>query len=271
MTELFGRRASLIVDGLLLEGLRIAFRVHKDDGSEPNTAEISVTNLAKTTRANMQSKGAKILLQAGYLENQAIIFSGDARLISHARSGPDWITKIECGDGEQAYVNARLSESFRPGTPKKDVVLQAARATGLDLAQARTQINTIAGSFSKGYSAHGRARDEISRLLDSAGYTWSVQDGRLQILPVGGVTTEQAVVLSPSTGLVGSPEHGAPAKKGKPGVVKLRSLLQPRLKPGGRVSVDSETVKGLLRVLEVNHSGDTAGPDWYSDLEAVPT
>jgi hypothetical protein len=126
-----------------------------------------------------------------------------------------------------------------------------------------------ADSFLTGYVAHGRASTELERLLSARGLEWSIQDGRLQVLPKRG-TTAQVVSLSPDTGLVGSPEYGTPDKKGAASVLKVKALLQPQIKPGGKIRIDSANIHGVFfRVEEVEHRGDTAGGDWYSDAGAT--
>jgi hypothetical protein len=91
------------------------------------------------------------------------------------------------------------------------------------------------------------------------------------LLPDGGFTAEEAVLLTPATGLIGSPEHGTPDKKHAASVLKARSLLQPAIKPCKRVVIRSQSISGTFCVQKVTHHGDTAGGDWYSDLEALPT
>lgn len=268
--KLLGRRCVLSVDELEIEGLRVAFKIHKDSGSTPNTAEIRVSNLAMVSRKHMQKKGAKVILAAGYEENVAIIFSGDARLIDHVRDGSNWVTKIQCGDGERAYSTTRVSEAFKAGTQVKDVIKHHIAKMGIDAGNAHEKLNTMVSQFVNGYSAHGRAAAELDHLFASHGLEWSIQDGRLMVLAPNEASKEAAVELSPETGLVGSPELGTSEKEQGAGIVKVRSLLQPRIRPGIRLVVDSEAVKGTLRVRAVDHMGDTHGGDWYSVAEAVP-
>lgn len=268
--ELFDRRCSVVVDALQVDGLRMSFKAHKDNGAAPNTAEIQITNLSAASRARMQEKGAKIILSAGYVGNAAIIFSGDARLISHVRQGSDWVTRIQSGDGERAYAYARASESFRGGTSVASVLQYLVRQLGVDPGNLAQVAQQLTGQFVNGYTAHGKASAELDTLLRSQGFEWSIQDGRLQILKPNEATTDQAVVLGPTTGLVGSPELGTGTKKSAAGAVRFRSLLQPRLKPGAKVKLESVGVNGVLKVQRVDHRGDTAGGDWYSDCEAVP-
>lgn len=270
MGQLFARRCQVIVDQLQVEDLRVAFRVRKDVGSNPNTAEISITNLSESTRSNMQTKGVPVVLSAGYGTGLAVIFAGDVRVVDHVREGPSWVTKIQAGDAEKAHRKI-VSSSFANGTLVKDAIMSMVSSLGVDAGNASQKVNALTAQFVNGYSVHGRVSAELETLLRSQGLEYSIQDGRLQILAPDETTLDQAVDLSASTGMVGSPEHGTSEKEGGAGVVKVRSLLQPRFKPGAKINVTSAGVNGLLRIQKLEHRGDTHGGDWYSDLEAIPT
>lgn len=271
MAELFERAIRLTAGGLQVTGLRAQLRVMKTAEKEPNTAAVTVFNLSEQSRAAMQKKGLKVIVEAGYTGTIAQLFSGDARQVDHVREGPSWLTKIQCGDGETAYQYATVSENFRPGTAFGDVFAKVARATGWDVTDATATVRAAVPTvFRQGYAACGRASAEVDRLLRGRGLEWSVQDGRLQVLGLGKVTRETAVVLSAATGLIGSPALGTPAKKGKPALMKIKSLLQPELRPGRRVRVQATAVNGDFRVVTVTHSGDTHGQEWYSEIECSP-
>lgn len=258
-----------------VDGLRIAFSVKKSLAKEPNTAELKISNLAEATRAKLRRKGAPVILTAGYPDNAAIIFSGDARLVDHVREGADWITTITCGDGERAYQFARFSESFAPGTAIVDVCRQAAHALGLNVGNLEEAL--AAGDFrgglheyTHGYAAHGRASAELDKALRTLGLSWSVQDGAIQVLRGGAPAAGTAVLLTSDTGLIGSPQFGAGEKKGSAPILKARCLLQPQIRCGGQVEIRAGAVKGFFRVDRVTYAGDTHGGDWFTDLEGRP-
>jgi len=97
----------------------------------------------------------------------------------------------------------------------------------------------------------------MDRVCASYGLEWSVQDGALQILERGTAIDGKTVVkLTPETGLKGSPSVDSK------GVLQFECLLNPLLKPGCVVVVESMFVRGGFRLTDVKHEGDTSGGDW---------
>lgn len=258
------------VERLRVLGLRVSFKVVKDDGSKPNAVEVAIFNLSEANRARFEAKGVRLALLAGYGDALAQIASGDVRHAKSLRQGVDWVTKIEAGDGSRALAHARVRESFRPGTDVKAAIAKAVQALQMDPGNALSKAQEIVGQFPAGHVQHGRAADELSALLEPRGYQWSIQDGRLEVLKKGEALPEAGPLLSPDTGLVGSPEMGTPSKPGERPVLKVRSLLQPRVRPGQRFQVDSAAMKGFFIARKVTHTGDTFGNDWYTDIEGTP-
>ncbi len=282
--ELFSRRCRLIVaspvadsykqtSGQVVEmtDIRVVFSITKTVERTPNTAKITVYNLSERTRAGMQSKGSRIILQAGYETTLGTVFFGDSRHIDHRHVGPDWITSIEAGDGSRAFRHARIKQSRKGSVPRGKALADTVQAMGLpggaQLAGVIAEASA-SGSFEHGWTAHGRAATELTRILTPLGYDWSIQDGTIQLQKPGTAVAEM-VVLTPGNGLIGTPEHGDPEKPGKPPVVKFKSLLQPKLRAGGRVKLESRQHSGAYLIKHLVHSGDTDGGEWFSDIEGV--
>lgn len=293
MAQLFERKARVAVEGLLITDLRMQFKVKKTLKKAPSTCEVSISNLSETSRAALQKKSLKVILEAGYPDNIAQLFSGNSRYVDQKLEGATWVTKIQCGDGERAYRYLRTAESFRPGTRVVTVIESVMQSLGLPVIGHLAELRQTTEQFLQGYTAFGKVATELDRLLHNRGFTWSIQDGQLQILKVDGAFGEDVIRLAPDTGLIGSPEHGEPEKdvplqqvsgdaedvgftvpakkKTGPAVLKVKSLLQPGFRPGRRVKVESRGVNGVFRIETVEHTGDTFGADWYSELECLPS
>jgi hypothetical protein len=274
MARLLQRFAELRIGERALRGLDVRFTVEKRITPDPNTLDLTVWNLAPQTRAALQREWQPIALVAGYEGAAGLVFSGAARTVAHAPEGSALRTRILCGDGEDSFLLARSDFSAAPGTPLAQIVERLAKDLGVKAGNALARLARrdwpgATERYLQGYSASGATVRELDRVVRAAGLEWSVQDGNLQLLSPDEATAEPAVLLSPDSGLVGTPEHGTSQKEGGPKVLKARSLLQPAIRPGRLVRVESRKITGAFRVVRVVHSGELAERDWYSDIEAV--
>jgi hypothetical protein len=280
VTDLIEREVSveIEIDGekaVRFDGLRVQFKVTKTLKKQPNTSDIIVTNLNGTHRAEVQrQRYFKVRLIAGYKGSSSQIFSGLCRSADNIHRTNEWETSIKCGDGERQFVYAKVSESFAPGTSTGDVIRKLAKISGLGLGNLETALQTqpVAGRpavtrYENGFTAYGSAAIALEKVIRAAGFEWSIQDGALQLLRPGQTLVQRAIVLNRDSGLIGSPEHGTPEKKGGPRPLKARSLLQPGFRPGGKVQIKSGDIDGLFRISRVEHTGDSDGKNWFSDLE----
>jgi hypothetical protein len=281
----FERAWKVIVGETEVTGLRVRFKAKKTAKTDPSTLDLSVTNLSAATRAKLSAASSPpVVLIAGYKEAAGLIFAGPARTIDHVRDGADWTTHVLCGDGEQAF-RGFSSFSFKAGTKKGDVLTRWTddlKGLGIDVADAQAAIRKggIAGLkevFAQGFAAHGRTMKEGDRLLASIAAECSVVDGHLVITEVAKPTTEPAVVLSAETGLLGSPDHGAPEKMpGYPApnptisLLKAKSLLNGELRPLRAMRLEALSRSGFYRIETVEHTGDSHGQDWFTAVEARP-
>jgi hypothetical protein len=241
--------------------------VDRDRTAEPNKAEVQVYNLSEDSRAQIK-KGDLLTLEAGYVDSIAQIFQGDVRTISHLHNGADWITKLTAGDGENASRTNRVSESFGPKTKVSQVLQKLCDAYGVKIGNASEMIKAKAKiqEYLQGKTIFGLASEQLERILADVGLEYSVQDGALQVCERGKAVNAPAVLLGPESGLVGSPEVGEEGKDGKT-IVKMTSLLQPRIIPARLIDLQSESKTGLVRANKVAHEGDTFSGAWYTRIE----
>lgn len=272
--------------------LRIQFKIEKNLYTPPNTADISVTNLSEHTRRALQQFGAIVILEAGYQDqvffsdedhenHLPTLFKGTARTIDHVRQGKEWITRIQCGDGELAYRYSQASLSVAPGTSYADVagkLAQTLQPAGVDVSQFMRQL--LDGKFTfpreqfvSGYAVSGNALQELGKLLAPNGWAISIQDGQLQVVHGDGSTGEPAILISEGSGMLGSPEHCTPDKNGLQSMLKVKSLLLPTLGPGDPFVIKARDNSGNYTAQKVKHTGDshaTGDDSWMTEIESYP-
>lgn len=271
---LFDRRCSVTVDNISFEALDVQFEVVKTLKALPNTCELTIYNLNEDHRQQLQqlkprtnpaTTGIPCKIDAGYKDAVSQIWLGDLRTIETTREGPDFITHLTSGDGEQGWQNARMHVSFGPQTAIDTVFRGMAKALGVsegNLAKVVSRLK-IAGSsiLNSGIVISGSVSTHITDLARSAGLEVSIQDSALQFVDINKATAGTSVLLSPDTGLVDSPtvDHK--------GVLSAKSLMIAGIHCGSLVTVDSQFVKGTYRVEKCTWTAERAGNDWCVQIE----
>jgi hypothetical protein len=233
---------------------------------EPNTARVTIYNLAEGSRAALEEPGLTLQLAAGYVDTMANIFVGDVENASSRREGTSWVTTIEARDGSRGLRETVINRAWAGDTRLSDVVDHIIAESGLS----RGPISGVAGvTLSDGIVVVGSPRKALEKALRGRGLTWSVQNGAVQIHPATDAAQSLVPLLGPSTGLVGSPEVRRETTDAGVATATLtaRSLLQPTITAGGRIKIESADRSGVYRVAKLTHVGDTEGGEWYSVVE----
>lgn len=257
--------------------LRVSFEIERTLRAAPNEATVRIWNLTREHQAQIENAtSGQVVIEAGYEEERGLeqLFRGELfrgrgneqPAIRTERDGADRVTLIEARDGGREYQQARIAQSFGPGVSIDTVVRACAAALGLgpgNVEDVSSAAELVAGgsTYPEGTVLNGQASRELTRILRGLGLRWSAQHGALQILRVGEPLQTQAVRLTPSTGLLGSPEVGTRGR------VKARSLLNAALWPGRRVVLESERVEGVYVCRNVTYQGDSHGQDWFAECE----
>ena len=269
--ELYNRSWLLRVGQLDVSALDIEFDVKKTLKPEPNTAEITIYGLSDKSRASVSGKDAQnVSLAVGYGGRNSVIYLGQTRGGVTRKEQPEMITKLETGDNEKKHRSAPVRASVGPSLPISQALSLIARSLGVEVgnvaqAAAKLQVKGVA-LFPVETSFTGYASEALTDFCSAAGLEWSVQDGALQLLDLGGALDVKPYVIGPTSGLVGSPNIDSA------GTVTLTTLLLPDIRPGLRVVLDARFVKGAYRIQEVHYTGSTrgGGSPWYADLSCVP-
>ena len=267
--KLFRRAWRVQVGSLDASTLACKFKVQRTLAmGRAGHAEIVIYGLSPEHRREIISAPRRrtfVELHAGYQDGQSLLFRGDLRKAVQARDGTEWSVTVTAGDGEHAIRNARVSRSFAAGTTLATVVRAIADAMGVGIGNAAEAfrgagLGAVGDTFPEGTLAHGLAATELTRLCDSARLTWSVQDGNLQVLPLGGSLAREAIRLSADSGLLDAPEIVNRR------TVNVKTLLIPGIVPGQQVVLDSAVISGVWRISEAEYTGDTHGADWGASL-----
>ena len=281
-------------DGIIIEkkaneeALNIAFNIDKDLTNETNKCSIQLYNISDETEKKIERDDSVCTLSVGYAEDIGIrrIFVGEVTSAWSHQDGPDYVIELELGDGQVAIRDTTVNLGYEKGVSLKKVVDDIAAEMGLALFVAE---NVKFSTYSEGFSFSGFGKDCLDKVCKKDKLNWSIQNNQLQIINDGGTTKMQAVVLSPTTGLIGSPEKVIEARKkvkkknaDKSKVAendtssnaakikyRLHCLINPTLNPGDLVKVESKVFTGFLKIGKLNHHGELDSTDWYTEIEGI--
>jgi hypothetical protein len=263
--------------GLKVTDLRIKFSVKRDKDKDASRATIDIFNLSPESRKMIDDIDELVYLSAGYRdgEGEQSLFIGNISDITHLREPPEIVTRIEAKDGAKEILEKKTALSFDAGISGREVLRKALQAFSIP-----NNLNILSftdKSYAHGFSFSGKAihaLDKITKFLD---LEWSIQSNEIRIIPFDGNDGTRAALISPETGMIGSPqEHkfselkskGQSKTNKKPGW-RVVSLLQPKVAPGGQVYLKSREIpdNSLFTVVTVKHSGDTHSGDWQTVME----
>lgn len=281
------RRCQLIVygtdlNGLDLSQLRIKFSVKRSDTMTPNVADIRVYNLDEKTALQIKKEFTKVVLQAGYESNYGVIFQGNIKQVIIGReSATDTFIDIVAGDGDRAYNFAIVNTTLAAGSTQLDQV----KAASTSMAAKGVTDGHIGDmppeKLPRGKVMYGNARNYLRDVAQSTDKSWSIQDEKITFVSKKSYLPGERVVLTSKTGMVGAPQQ---TNEG----VNVKCLLNPMIKIGGRIQIDNASIQrykinlsvpnspanipapltadGVYYVLVAEHTGDTRGVEWYTNL-----
>jgi hypothetical protein len=220
--------------------LRIDFDVNLTIHPEPNNANITIYNLSSIIRDSIGSDYRAITISGGYDENGIQFFKGNIVKVKNRRIVNGWATEIEALDGHGDITKSRFDRTFAAGTPVQTIIAAICSSIGIPFEMGFIARNN---TIICGTTYEGTVFKVLNRLCAQCNLKWSIQGGVLEIsdkdAPVLSAMV-QYVILSPDTGLIGSPEIAMAdePEKGKPvGYITATSLLNPKLLPDRPVMI----------------------------------
>lgn len=266
---LFRRKCSVTVGTLNVDNLRVQFDCSHTIKPEANKASVRIFNLNESSRKQLEMLPTlPVQIKCGYGDDPpSLIFLGDLRTVAHRLDGGDVVTEVRSGDKEEKLAESRINKAYPTGTPLATIIQDIAFTLAVNpgnlgqaLAVARSK-GTSNVVLPVGTVIAGPSARELTHMLDSIGYLWWIQDGALTVIDRKGFLAGTATLLTPETGLIGSPSVDA---KGK---MSCDCLILPDLRPGRLIVLKSKFLSGQYRISKVSFKGDTHGSDWIASID----
>lgn len=271
MVNQYGRSAKLTVfkiGGQLKEftGLRVVFNIEKSDEKNPNTSKITVYNLNPDSRQFVQQEGLRLQLIVGYKGTtgnpiEGLLFQGDITKSTTEKKGPDILTTFEVGDEINALIQTTLDKTYEKGVKIKTIINDIVSSMGVVFNKKQLE-KIVDSSFLSGININGKVEKTLTDLIKAQGLIFTIQDGELLFLKDGEKNENSARVFNLNTGLLGYPIK-------KPDGLEFTALIDPVVRPGKTVKVESDIVKisEFIKVKTVKYQGDTHFGKWFMNVE----
>jgi hypothetical protein len=298
--------------GLDLSNLRCTFNINKTTMNTPNILYARIYNLAPATLAKV-IEFTRVQIHAGYrYANYGLIFDGKVVQYRRGKENPvDTYLEIHAGDGDAPLNEAVIHDSSPAGTKIRNILDKfnaAKKELDADFKVGAVP-NDLYNETTKRTRVHFATVKNLEReLMIAYNAEHFADNGQYIMQSKGKYRDDEAVILSPKTGLIGMPEV-------TPQGIQAKCLLNPRIKLGGLVKIKSDILSGvaytpgtasktdadgnvipgdptggikydqamygqqletaytspigLYKVILLNYNGDTRGNPWYCDMICV--
>ena len=251
---------SIVIDG----GLTISFDLTKTITSEPNEATISIVNLNQSTRNLITDKKYnRILLNAGYGDDMRTLFVGYIDEVENRKESTDITTTMTCSDGSKDYRESRTAVTVKKGQSDKEIVKEVLK----DMPNTETGIQEYkkATKLPRGKTLVGNSRDILKTVAKNQDSNWSIQDGKLLILPkTSALANNEGFLIQEGTGMLGSPQKTSDG-------LEVRCLLNNIMRVGQlcRVASRIKEMSGDFKITKIQMKGSNKGGDFTNILTLV--
>lgn len=281
--------------GLLIEGLRIQFDITKTIYRTPNVGTIKVYNLNSATEGRILKEFNDVILRGGYVgggQKPVEFFRGNVVFGSAYRDNVSRICEVNVKDGDKDFHNAWVNFTLAAGHTDADVIREVVK-TFSATTTGHVHGKNLFKKHGRGRTYSTTARNVLDQIARDNKAEWSIQNGKLYLVPVDSTLPLPAFEVSPETGLLGVPEAN---DKG----ISMKVLFDPKFLPGCKVWLKSNEVKikrlkpaiegqkrklkgpnvparldpdGIYKVYAVHGVGDTRGEEasqsWFAELKCV--
>lgn len=268
---------------------KIVYRIKKcasADFLSFNTAEISVYNMNSDMRDLLATKNLVVELDAGYLNEHNIVFSGRVNNVVTVKQTTEIITTFYCVSDTRFYTD--LVNICVQNVAVTDLIAQLCAKYNVSYRLPFTRSDIVKKSYTGTFSK------VIALICHDYDISCAIDNGQLLFRDKRATedTLSKSVIqtYTPDNGMLGNPtvtEVG----------IRFRALLQSSLKVndyfrleapyadynlnsldtrpnavlGGELNamahIDTKTYNGAYMVLSLVMTGDTRGSAWYTDVE----
>ena len=248
--------------------LQVIFQVRKMTNESPNLLTARIFNLAPDTMVKVIEQ-RRVVLRAGYKTGRfGIIFKGNVAQYRRGKeNATDTYLEIIAGDADLAFGYDAVTQGWQAGEKVGKVIsdhVDGMVAANPNLSRGVVEPGDYGNaqlirSYAQNRTRHMSMRD----LMNGAQADWFIDDEKVNFLDRTKYIDGAVAILSPATGLVGMPEV-------TPQGIQARCLLNPNLRLGGLVRIDTDLLSGVPFIPGTQTQLPNAGPTSTGDTRVSP-
>lgn len=286
-------------EALNVSDLHCTFEVHKKRDRGGMYAICRIFNLNSDTEDKLVMEGDRLIIEAGYQASTTEtvkddegnessvttdlqygkIFDGKIIWPSRSRaSNTDYVLTLMAIDGDQQLNLSFISKTVNRGLNSRKIIETVANDS-----EVKTPVNKISDGLStqalpRGKVFFGKPYNYVQDVCRGNAASFFIEDGNLNVVRLQDLSKDEALVITPETGLIGTPQQiqfGVSFKMLLNPAVHLESMIQIKgvqvneasVTPGQQQSpLDDDWI---YQVIELTHIGDTRGNDWYTEVQGI--
>jgi hypothetical protein len=263
--------------------LRVTFKIDRAGYQAKYWGDIIIYNLNGPTESQVIKEGNRVVVEAGYINGAyGKIFDGKVFQVFRERENVvDYKLTLHCLDGMGLFDNNYVSFSMLAGSDQRSHIenIASQAKTPIELGVVSENINTQA--LPRGKTFFGQPKDYFRQIAGYNNAQVYIQDNQVHITRLADGTeikANEAIVITPKTGLIGTPQITQDG-------ISFKVLLNPLLKivnPSMVVKLDMTSIQqqllqfgqyptmldqsGFYQVMKLVHVGDTRGNEWYTEV-----
>ena len=250
-------------------GLDIDLDINFSDGKDPDVSEVTIYNLSDDS-INQIKKDDYCIVNAGYkhMGNKGNVLSGDIEEVTTTWQGLDKETKIKVTDGGKKWRKAKISKTYKENTKASVIMRDVINIMGYEIVELKPKNDKV---YKLGKTVNGFCSDILKMLVKDTESKMFVNKNRI-IIRDQEKGTQTGFVLSPETGLIGSPtlnkddtgdkssdvstDKEKKENKEEKKTWEVTCLLNPKIETDSIIQVKSKVLNGTFRVIKGKHTKD---------------
>lgn len=278
------RKYSLIIGdnrdnkGREITDLNITFSIHNttDNSKKSNKAVISIFNLdEQTLKLFDEEEYIKVFLSVGY-ETVGVsnVLVGDVLSVSTRKQGTDRVTKITMAEGYTSLNFNQMTEIVKTSNEGTTVekVIDKILLNMRPILKGNFVGSNIKKIVSDDYPLVGTPKEMLDELCRAFQIQYEVSRGLLNVSNEGGafvLDNSKAYLFNEKTGLINIPYRSINTSGKRTGDktsrngVTFTALLNPFVRAGDLVRIESESIEGFFKVKDIKYIGNYRGKEWY--------